>query len=128
MAESLSKQPDTPLQERLEKLAEIIGKFAYYSGFLIFFFMSLFLLMKLIFAKGELLSNETLMKLINNFTVGVTIVIVSVPEGLPLAVSMALAFSVDTMKAENLLVKKTKACETIGTVHNICTGKTGTLT
>jgi len=55
-------------------------------------------------------------------------VIVSVPEGLPLAVSMAMAFSVDTMKKDELLVKKLVACETLGNVKDICTGKTATLT
>lgn len=56
------------------------------------------------------------------------IIIVAVPEGLPLAVSISLAYSTSSMKKDNLLVKKFAACETLGTVNTICTGKTGTLT
>lgn len=56
------------------------------------------------------------------------IIIVAVPEGLPLAVSLSLAYSIDTMKKDNLLVKKFSACESLGLVNTICTGKTGTLT
>ena len=55
-------------------------------------------------------------------------VIVSVPEGLPLAVSISLAYSVDRMKNDNILVKNLTAPEKMGGVNEICTGKTGTLT
>lgn len=78
--------------------------------------------------KAELLSSDTLMSLLKYFTIAVTIVIVAVPEGLPLAVSISMAFSIDTMKKDNLLVKKTEACETLGFIKEICTGKTATLT
>lgn len=53
---------------------------------------------------------------------------VAVPEGLPLAISIAMAFSVDTMKKDNLLVKKLEAPENLGYIREICTGKTATLT
>ena len=79
-------------------------------------------------AEFQLLSDETLQSLLRSFTTAVAVVIVSVPEGLPLAVSMAMAFSVDTMKKDELLVKKLVACETLGNVKDICTGKTATLT
>ena len=68
------------------------------------------------------------MRLLDFFTTALTIVIVAVPEGLPLAVSISLAYSIGTMKKDNLLVKNMEACETMGTVSNICTGKTATLT
>jgi P-type E1-E2 ATPase len=55
-------------------------------------------------------------------------VIVAVPEGLPLAVSIAMAFSVDVMKRDHLLVKKLEAPESLGYIREICTGKTATLT
>jgi P-type E1-E2 ATPase len=51
-----------------------------------------------------------------------------VPEGLPLAVSIAMAFSIDVMKRDQLLVKNLEASEAMGTVTEICTGKTATLT
>ena len=62
------------------------------------------------------------------FTTAVAIVIVCVPEGLGLAVSIAMAFSIDKMKLENLLVKNMAASENLAYTNIICTGKTGTLT
>lgn len=109
-------------------MATYIGKWSYISGFLIFTFMLLFLFCKIMFSDDNLLSDYTLQKLLRTFTTAVAIVIVSVPEGLPLAVSLAMAFSVDYMKTDNLLVKKMEAVETLGYVKDICTGKTATLT
>lgn len=80
------------------------------------------------FTDDILLSTNTLQTLLRYFTIGVSIVIVAVPEGLPLAVSIAMAFSVDTMKRDNLLVKNLEAPEILGQVQQICTGKTATLT
>ena len=58
----------------------------------------------------------------------VTIIVVAVPEGLPLAVSIALAYSVNKMKDENNLVKQLASCEIMGGATTICSDKTGTLT
>jgi P-type E1-E2 ATPase len=82
----------------------------------------------MISSERRLLETDTLSKLLDFFTTALAIIIVAVPEGLPLAVSISMAFSVDTMKKDNLLVKNLEACETMGTVSDICTGKTGTLT
>lgn len=68
------------------------------------------------------------MTILRIFTTAVAVVIVAIPEGLPLAVSISMAFSVDTMKKDNLLVKKMAACEALGFIKEICTGKTATLT
>jgi calcium-translocating P-type ATPase len=118
----------TPLQERLEKLAGFLGKWGYISGFVIFAALLLFLVCKVLFSGAELLSNDTLMSILRIFTTAVSVVIVAIPEGLPLAVSISMAFSVDTMKKDNLLVKKVGACENLGYIKEICTGKTATLT
>ena len=74
------------------------------------------------------MEGDTLLRILRFFTVGIAIVIVAVPEGLPLAISISMAFSVDTMKADNLLVKKLEAPENLGYIREICTGKTATLT
>ena len=76
----------------------------------------------------NLIDTNTLSKLLDFFTTALAIIIVAVPEGLPLAVSISMAFSIDTMKKDHLLVKNIEACETMGTVSDICTGKTATLT
>lgn len=60
--------------------------------------------------------------------VGVAIVVVAVPEGLPLAVMISLAYSVQKMLVDNNFVKKLSSCETMGGANNICSDKTGTLT
>jgi P-type E1-E2 ATPase len=57
-----------------------------------------------------------------------SILIVAIPEGLPLCVSIAMALSVNTLKKENILIKNFQSVETMAMVHDICVGKTGTLT
>ncbi|KAL3533287.1 hypothetical protein ACH5RR_006808 [Cinchona calisaya] len=62
------------------------------------------------------------------FTVAVTIVVVAVPEGLPLAVTLTLAYSMRKMMMDKALVRRLSACETMGSATTICSDKTGTLT
>jgi magnesium-transporting ATPase (P-type) len=90
--------------------------------------MTLFLVCKILFTSLSLLDENTPKKLLRTFTTAVAIVAVAIPEGLPLAVSISMAFSVDTMKRDNLLVKKTVASENLGYIKEILTGKTATLT
>lgn len=66
--------------------------------------------------------------ILDYFIIAVVIIVVAVPEGLPLAVVISLAFSVNKMKEENNLVRFLAACETMGGANNICSDKTGTLT
>lgn len=65
---------------------------------------------------------------INYFIIGITIIVVAVPEGLPLAVMISLAYSVKRMLKDNNFVKKLSSCEIMGGANNICSDKTGTLT
>ncbi len=118
----------TLLQTKLDNMAKYIGKWSYIAGFVTFFFMVTFLFSKILFTDAALLEDSTLQKLLRSFTTAMAIIIVSVPEGLPLAVSIAMAFSVDYMKKDNLLVKKMSSVETLGHIRDICTGKTATLT
>jgi len=74
------------------------------------------------------MSVETLKKIIEFVIIAITVIVVAVPEGLPLAVTISLAFSVMKMKEENNLVRKLEASETMGGANEICTDKTGTLT
>mmetsp|Transcript_11064 Transcript_11064/g.26862 ORF Transcript_11064/g.26862 Transcript_11064/m.26862 type:complete len:1179 (+) Transcript_11064:172-3708(+) len=68
------------------------------------------------------------MQWIKFFIIGITIFVVAVPEGLPLAVTIALAFSVTKMMSDMNMVKTSSACETMGSATTICSDKTGTLT
>jgi P-type E1-E2 ATPase len=65
---------------------------------------------------------------IRYFILGITIVVVAVPEGLPLAVMISLAYSVRKMLEDANFVKRLASCETMGGANNICSDKTGTLT
>ena len=96
---------------------------------MIFVTQCLYYLTKLAFDDSlSLLQLTTLIRILDYFTTAIAIVIVAVPEGLPLAVSLSLAFSMDGMKADNLLIKNPEAVETMGMIDQICTGKTATLT
>lgn len=70
----------------------------------------------------------SLMQVLGAFIVAVTIVVVAVPEGLPLAVTISLAYSVKQMFEDKNLVRHLSACEVMGGATNICSDKTGTLT
>jgi Ca2+ transporting ATPase len=76
---------------------------------------------------SSLISLDTV-HVVKYFIIAVSIVVVAVPEGLPLAVTIALAYSVGKMKEENNLVRYLQACDTAGGANNICSYKTGTLT
>lgn len=65
---------------------------------------------------------------LNYLIIGITIVVVAVPEGLPLAVMISLAYSVKKMLIDNNFVKRLASCEIMGGANNICSDKTGTLT
>lgn len=67
-------------------------------------------------------------EIIHFFILAITVVVVAVPEGLPLAVTLSLAYSVKKMLDDKNLVRKLQACETMGGANNICSDKTGTLT
>ncbi len=82
----------------------------------------------IVFEHDHIFSIETIYTIISYITLAITMVIVAVPEGLPLAVSICLAYSVSRMKDDNILVKSLIAPETMGGVDCICTGKSGTLT
>jgi len=77
---------------------------------------------------GIFINKENASHLVDYFIVSITVLAVAVPEGLPLAVTLALAFSSNKMTSEQNLVKHLDACETMGCATTICTDKTGTLT
>jgi len=77
---------------------------------------------------AQLIHVDTLNELIDYLIIAITVIVVAVPEGLPLAVAISLAYSVMKMKEEQNLVRKLEASETMGGANEICTDKTGTLT
>ena len=78
--------------------------------------------------KKEFFSNDTILKIGKVLITAVVILIVAIPEGLPLAVSIAMALSIENLKKDKILIKNLESIQTCATVHDICVGKTGTLT
>jgi Ca2+ transporting ATPase len=124
----LAEAPDeeTPLMQKLTKLADSIGK----GGLVIAIItiIGLYIRFGLEMIDREWDSSSDPMTLVGFFITGVTIVVVAIPEGLPLAVTISLAYSVKKMQKENNLIRRMFACETMGGANNICSDKTGTLT
>ena len=118
----------TPLEEKLEELARKINVAAFTVAGLMFVVLNL---VHWDFAFGDepfVWTWETFLLEVQFLMGAVVVIIVAVPEGLPLSVTLALAFFMKTMAKEHNLIKKMHACETIGAVNVIFTDKTGTLT
>lgn len=127
----VQEEDETPLQTKLSVLADQIGKVGMFSAAITFIAM-LGHILHGAWASGDftgsLFSLDTVLHLVDAFIISVSIIVVAVPEGLPLSVTIALAYSVGKMKDENNLVRFLQACETMGGADNICSDKTGTLT
>ena len=78
--------------------------------------------------EGDRLFGNNFKIWVDYFIIGVAIIVVAVPEGLPLAVMISLAYSIGKMLKDNNYVKRLAACEIMGGADNICSDKTGTLT
>lgn len=115
---------DTPLQMQLKKLAGVISKLGYAAATITFILLTV----KFVVSGGNFGAMDIVSALLHNFMIAVTLVVVSVPEGLPMSVTLSLALSMNRMLKTNNLVRKMHACETMGAATVICTDKTGTLT
>ena len=114
----------TPLTEQLDRLGKLIARFSYVigvaivAGRILMYFLS----------NPQFDWMEFTTYLLQTIMIAVTLVVVSVPEGLPMAVTLSLAYSMRRMLKTHNLVRKLHACETMGATTVICTDKTGTLT
>lgn len=119
----------TPLSEKLDGLADLITKASYIiAGLIIVGRLAVY------FFQGNANFSDTLgwvdfvKYVLDTIMIAVTIVVVAVPEGLPMAVTLSLAFSMKRLMKQNTLPRTMHACETMGATSVICTDKTGTLT
>lgn len=124
-------QEPTPLNIQLTKLADLIGKIGFSvagAAFLIFFIKDVWLVYD--FSSFHTFQDwmPALRATLTYFMMAVTLIVVAVPEGLPMSVTLSLALNMRRMLATNNLVRKMHACETMGAITVICTDKTGTLT
>ncbi|CAI5758390.1 unnamed protein product [Candida verbasci] len=128
---SLNQESETtPMQERLDNLAEGISKYGFLAAIILF--IVLFIRFCVEIAPGGSLNHKPSAdkgkRFIDLVITAVTIVVVAIPEGLPLAVTLALAFATTRMAQNGNLVRVLKSCETMGSATAICSDKTGTLT
>lgn len=134
----LETDVDTRLQTKLKNLADRFTVYALYSAGLVFIALTVTLIITLCnVPKGAKLPDGSaapgvaatlFSKLTSQINLCVVLIVVSVPEGLPLTVGVSLAFSVKKMFADKILVRELDAPERMGAVGEICCGKTGTLT
>ena len=113
----------TPLNEQLDGLGDLITKISYA-------FAALIIVGRVVmyFINNPFDWIDFIAYLLQTLMIAVTLVVVAVPEGLPMAVTLSLAYSMRRMLKTNNLVRKMHACETMGATTVICTDKTGTLT
>lgn len=122
-------EDETPLQVKLNGVATIIGKIGLVFAILTFLVLNTrFIVTKILHHDIRKWASADALKLLDYFATAVTIVVVAVPEGLPLAVTLSLAFAMKKLMRDKALVRHLSACETMGSASCICTDKTGTLT
>jgi Ca2+-transporting ATPase len=120
-ANLITEAVNTPLQDKLEHMTEQIGKIG--LGFAILIFLAMVIR---IFVRKHI--HDVLNGFVDAFILAVTVVVVAIPEGLPLAVTISLAFSNMKMYKDQCFIRVLAACETMGNATAICSDKTGTLT
>ncbi|XP_048226964.1 calcium-transporting ATPase 1 [Ricinus communis] len=120
---------ETPLQVKLNGVATVIGKIGLFFAVVTFAVLVEGLYRRKLHEESHWdWSGDDAMEMLEFFAVAVTIVVVAVPEGLPLAVTLSLAFAMKKMMNDKALVRHLAACETMGSSTTICSDKTGTLT
>lgn len=128
------KQPETPLKQRLRELAKVISKIGYIAAFLVAFSY----LFSVLIIDNNFDINKILLTLedtslvfayfLESLTLAVTIIVVSVPEGLPMMITLVLSSNMKRMLKDNVLIRKLMGIETAGSLNILFTDKTGTLT
>ena len=123
---TIESDEETPLNQQLHRLSKLIGRAGISLAILTFVAL---------LVKGALIENlfeadwlTIAERVLQYFMVAVTLIVVAVPEGLPMSVTLSLAVNMRRMLKTNNLVRKMHACETMGAITVICTDKTGTLT
>ncbi|XP_055079211.1 plasma membrane calcium-transporting ATPase 3b isoform X2 [Periophthalmus magnuspinnatus] len=129
---SVPKKEKSVLQGKLTKLAVQIGKAGLVMSAITVIILVLYFVIDTFVIEGRTWLTECtpvyIQYFVKFFIIGVTVLVVAVPEGLPLAVTISLAYSVKKMMKDNNLVRHLDACETMGNATAICSDKTGTLT
>ena len=123
VAAQIDNSVKTPLNEQLDRLGKLITRVSYLVAIMVFLGRVLTYLLTQDFHLIDFITY-----LLQTVMIAVTLIVVAVPEGLPMAISLSLAYSMRRMLKTNNLVRRMHACETMGATTVICTDKTGTLT
>lgn len=116
------------MEDKLDQTAKQIGKYAIAATFVSIATQIIFTLIKIIIVGDEFFSNKTLVAAANIGITAVVLMMVAIPEGLPLAISIAMALSINKLKNDNILIKNVESIQTCAMLHDVCCGKTGTVT
>jgi magnesium-transporting ATPase (P-type) len=122
------KEEQTYLEQRLEDVATQVSKYAKLVTFIIVLTQVTFLLVKCLFSEQEIFANKTLLDIGQIAITAVVLLIVAIPEGLPLAVSIAMARSIKNLKEDEIIVKNLESVQACAQLNDLFVGKTGTLT
>ncbi|KAE9019043.1 Plasma membrane calcium-transporting ATPase 4 [Phytophthora rubi] len=122
------EESQSPLEGKLYNLTILIGKLGTIIALLVFVIMSIRFSIDTFAIDDNRWKNGYISDYLGFFIIAITVLVVAIPEGLPLAVTIALAYSVKKMLVDNNLVRHLDACETMGSATTICSDKTGTLT
>lgn len=126
MVTTVEDDLETPLQARLVVVAEALGKLGFLAGALLT--TSLVVHTGVNGILNAEWGDEYWGDIISAVILGITVLVVAIPEGLPLALTLSMAYSILRMKKENIFVRHLKGCEVMGAATNILSDKTGTLT
>ncbi|KAE9293090.1 Plasma membrane calcium-transporting ATPase 4 [Phytophthora rubi] len=127
-AGSDEEESQSPLEGKLYNLTVLIGKLGTLVALLVFVIMSIRFSIDTFGNDNKPWKSGYISDYLNFFIIAITVLVVAIPEGLPLAVTIALAYSVKKMLVDNNLVRHLDACETMGSATTVCSDKTGTLT
>ena len=122
------EEQHTHLEKKLEVISDQVRKYALVVAALSVVTHFFFLVLYLLFSDAVFISNASLLKMTEVVIIALIILIVAIPEGLPLAVSLAMALSTDKLKKDNILIKNIESIQKCAMVHDICISKTGCLT
>jgi len=123
------EERSTFLEEKLEKTAAQISKYAVAITIISVITQCFFTVLLIMFTtEYEVFSNVSIMKFAKIGISAIVLLMVAIPEGLPLAVSIAMALSINSLKKDNILIKNLESVQTCAMLHDICVSKTGTLT
>lgn len=118
----------TELERKLEKTANMISKYALLATILTVLTHLIFLIICYVFTGQSYFSNTFLLQVLKIGIVAMVLMIVAIPEGLPLAISVAMALSINRLKKDEILIKNIESIQTAAMLHELIVGKTGILT